>query len=73
MREHLERIERKLDNHDDDDLYGWDGPIETLEELKRIWGSTGWRTVQKKVGKYNKKYTVNPEHCVFTNFGMSPK
>jgi hypothetical protein len=36
MREHLERIERKLDNHDDDDLYGWDGPIETLEELKRI-------------------------------------
>ena len=36
MREHLERIERKLDNHDDDDLYGWDGPIETLEELNRI-------------------------------------
>ena len=36
MRVHLERIERKLDNHDDDDLYGWDGPIETLEEFKEF-------------------------------------
>ena len=73
MREHLERIERKLDNHDDDDLYGWDGPIETLEELKEFEVQLANVQFIRKLVNIIKKYTVNPEHCVFTNFGMSPK